>query len=73
MEAVEKVFTYVDDYFILLKQECDGVVIENISTIFTDCRSGLVFTTDLPVSGRLRFLDLNLQVGLEHSYCLYSP
>lgn len=66
------VFRYEDDYLVLLNKEDDGAVIKEMCPIFTDSGSGFVFTTELPVSGRLWFIYLNLKSGPQHSCWLYS-
>lgn len=73
VKAVVNVFRFVDDYLALLNLEGDGAVIEETSTIFLDSGSVLVFPAEVLVSGRLRFLDLKLEIGPEHSCWLYSP
>lgn len=73
VKAVEKLFMYVDHYLVFLNQECGGAEIENICSIFADGGGTLVFTTELPVSGRLRFLNLNWEMGPQLSRSLWSP
>ena len=65
----------VDDYLILFQSNCALLEsdVADILHMTRDCFNPLNITHELPVDGKLRFLDLLLNFGAEHVCWRYDP
>ncbi|XP_037529250.1 uncharacterized protein LOC119406586 [Rhipicephalus sanguineus] len=70
-----QIFRYVDDFLVLFwaQPEETSCEVERILGMFRSRFPGLTFTRELPVEGKIRFLDMEIYRGLNHTCWSYAP